>query len=93
MGCLFVFLHNSQKHLLCIVIVYSGYTDDVLTFYFFLPPGERYPLSLTAGNLRSKDGTVYTMPNSRGVGVQRQRKELRAQVEFSRKKILYSDFI
>ncbi len=28
-------------------------------------PGARYPLSLTAGNLRSKDGTVYTMPESR----------------------------
>ena len=27
--------------------------------------GARYPLSLTAGNLRSKDGTVYTMPESR----------------------------
>jgi hypothetical protein len=35
MGCLFVFLHNSQKHLLCIVIVYSGYTDDVLRVFFF----------------------------------------------------------
>jgi hypothetical protein len=88
MGCLFAFLLNSQKYLLSVVTVYSGCTDDVLTF-FFLPPGARYPLSLTAGNLRSKDGTVYTMPNSRGVGVQRQRKELRAQVKFSKKK----DFI
>jgi hypothetical protein len=41
--------------------------------------GERYPLSLTEGNLRSKDGTVYSMPETRLGGVQRQRKELRAQ--------------
>ena len=87
MGCLFVFL-LILKSTYCLLTVYSGCTDDVLTFnFFFCPPGARYPLSLTAGNLRSKDGTVYTMPNSRGVGVQRQRKELRAQVKFSKKKI------
>ena len=41
--------------------------------------GERYPLSLTRGKLRSKDGTVYAMPDTRQGGVQRQRKEVRAQ--------------
>ena len=41
--------------------------------------GERYPLSLTRGKLRSKDGTVYTMSDTRQGGVQRQRKEVRAQ--------------
>ena len=41
--------------------------------------GARYPSCMTRGNLRSKDGTVYTMPEDRLGGVRRQRKELRAQ--------------
>mmetsp|Transcript_42150 Transcript_42150/g.132764 ORF Transcript_42150/g.132764 Transcript_42150/m.132764 type:complete len:747 (-) Transcript_42150:855-3095(-) len=39
--------------------------------------GKRYPVSLTSGSLRTKDGTVYSMPEDRSGSIKKERKEIK----------------